>query len=227
MRLLLLLTFTYCGGLHAQDSTIIIKAGTSFAESVPINEIYDYPQFVNGKVFFKTGDSTPAKLNYHRFLDEMQFIDFKNDTLNIANAGLIKFIRINTDVFYYDKGYVKFIREANDIKLAERKTLRVSDKTKIGGYGAQNPTSAIDNYGVLYDQKGMYKLTPMVDVTLTRKTEYYFGDKYNHFVLANKKNLLQQFSKENRALNAYFKENNISFNNREQLEKLLQFLASL
>jgi hypothetical protein len=42
-----------------------------------------------------------------------------------------------------------------------------------------------------------------------------------------RKNLLQQFSKQSKMLATYLKENNIDLNNREDLEKLLQFLASL
>jgi len=158
----------------------------------------------------------------------MQFIDFKGDTLNIANAGTIKFIRINNDLFYYDKGYVKLIKNNNTIKFAAKQTLRVSGKNKIGAYNMASPASAIDSYGSLtVDHKTIYKLTPREDIILTKKTEYYFGDKYNHFVLANKKNLLRLYSKQEGTVAAYLKENNVDFNNREDLEKLLQYLANL
>ena len=227
MRMLLLFVLAYGGHLHAQDSTVTIKAGTTLQESVPFTDLYQYPQFVTGKVFFKPGDSAAAKLNYNRFLDEMHFIDIRGDTLNIANAGTIKFIRINVDVFYYDNGYVKFIKDAHDIKLASKQTLVVSGRNKIGAYGMANPTSAIDSYGTLHDQKSSYKLIPKEDVILAKKTLYYFGDKYNRFVWITKKNLLKQFPKQSGTLNAYLKENKVDLNSREDLEKLLQFIASL
>jgi hypothetical protein len=227
MKVLFLFLLTYCCRLYAQDSTIIIKAGTSFNESVSITDLCEYPQFVYGKVFFKTGDSTIARFNYHRFLDEMQFIDFKGDTLKITNAATIKFIRINNDVFYYDDGYVKLIKDTNGIKLAAKKTLTVTGKNKIGGYDMASPTTSIDSYSTLMADKSIYKLVPKEDVTLTKKTQYYFGDKYNRFFGATRKNLLREFSKQSAALNSYLKENHINFNSREDLEKLLQFLARL
>lgn len=227
MRVLLLFALAYCCRLHAQDSTIVIKAGTSVNESVSITELYQYPQFVYGKVFLKSGDSAVAKLNYNRLFDEMLFIDFKGDTLSIANAAMIRSIRTNNDVFYYDDGYVKLIKDTIGIKLAAKQSLRVSGKNKIGAYDMANPTSAMDSYGTLIDQRGVYNLVPREDVILAKKTYYYFGDKYNRFVWATKKNLLQQFSKQSRTLNAYLKENNINLNSIEDLEKLLQFLASL
>ena len=227
MRVLLLFVLGYCCRSHAQDSAILIKAGTSLTESVSITFLYEYPQFVYGKVFFKPGDSTVALLNYHGLLDEMHFIDLKGDTLSIANAGTIRSIRINNDVFYYDKVYVKLIKDTNGIKFAAKQTLRVTGKNKIGGYDIASPSSAIESYGTLIDQKGIFNLVPREDVLLAKKTLYYFGDKYNQFLLATRKNLLQQFPKQSRALNAYLKENNVNLNSIEDLKKLHQFLASL
>jgi len=227
MRLLPLIVFVCCCSAQAQDSTIIIKAGTSFNESVSIADLYEYPQFVYGKVFFRPGDSSSGRLNYNRFLDQMQFIDFKGDTLNIAYPGTIKFIRISNELFYYDNGYVKLIKDNNTIKLAAKRTLIVSGKNKIGAYNMASPGSAIYSYGSFNINNKNYNLTPNVDITLTKKTQYYFGDKYNHFVLANKKNLLSLYSKQDATVTAYLKENKVDFNNREDLEKLLHYLTNL
>ena len=227
MKVLPLILLVCCYSAYAQDSTIIIKAGTSFNESVSINDLYEYPQFVYGKVFFRHGDSSGGRLNYSRFLDQMQFIDFKGDTLNIAYPRTIKFIRINNDLFYYDNGYVKLIKDNNTIKLAAKQTLKVSGRNKIGAYDMASPGSAIDNYASFTIENKNYNLTPRVDITLTKKTQYYFGDKYNHFVLANKKNLLSLYSKKDGAITAYLKENKVDFNNPEDIEKLFQYLTNL
>ena len=224
-----LIVLVCCCSAHAQDSTIIIKAGTSFNESVPITDLYEYPEFVYGKVFFIQGDSSGGRLNYNRFLDQMQFIDFRGDTLNIAYPGTIKFIRISNDLFYYDNdyGYVKLIKDNNTIKLAAKQSLKVLGRNKIGAYDMASPGSAIDNYASFTIDNKNYNLTPRVDITLTKKTQYYFGDKYNHFVLANKKNLLSLYSKKDGAITAYLKENKVDFNNPEDIEKLFQYLTNL
>jgi len=227
MRVLPLIVLVCCFNANAQDSTIIIKAGTSFNESVSITDQFEYPQFVYGKVFFRPGDSSGGRLNYNRFLDQMQFIDFKGDTLNLANPGTIKFIRINNDLFYYDNGYVKLIKDNNTIKLAAKQTLRLSAKTKIGAYNMPSSSSSIDSYSSLVIDNKNYNLTPREDITLTKKTEYYFGDKYNHFVLANKKNISRLYSKQDGKITAYLKGNNVDFNKWEDIEKLFQYLTNL
>ena len=227
MKLLPLFVLAFCCSAHAQDSTIILKAGMSINESLSIKNLYEYSQFVYGKVFFKPGDSSSGRLNYNRLLDQMQFIDFKGDTLNIADPGTIKSIRINNDLFYYDEGYVKLIKDSNTIKLAAKQTLRVVNKEKTGAYNMPSSTSAIDSYGSYMSEGKMYKLVPREDIVLKKQTQYYFGDKFNHFILANKKNLLRLYSKQEGSLNAYLKENNIDFTSQEDLEKLLQYLANL
>jgi len=227
MKLLPLFVLAFCCREHAQDSTIILKAGMSINESLSIKNLYEYSQFIYGKVFFKPGDSSSGRLNYNRLLDQMQFIDFKGDTLNIADPGTIKSIRINNDLFYYDEGYVKLIKDSNTIKLAAKQTLRVVNKEKTGAYNMPSSTSAIDSYGSYMSEGKMYKLVPREDIVLKKQTQYYFGDKFNHFILANKKNLLRLYSKQNVSLNAYLKENNVDFTSQEDLEKLLQYLANL
>lgn len=227
MRALLFLALIYCCRSGAQDSTIVIKAGNSFNESVPVTELFQYPQFSYGKVFFRSGDSGEAKLNYHKFLDEMQFIDPKGDTLNLANPGTIRFIRIITDIFYYDNGYMKLVKEINGIKLAVKNTLRLSGRTKIGAYNMESPTSAIDSYSILVDQRTINHLVPREDITLSKKTQYYFGDKYNQFTRAFKKNLLKQFSKHSAAISKYLKDNDTDLSDPDDLEKLLQYLGGL
>ena len=228
MKVLILFVLAYSGSIHAQDnSTIIVKAGKNIYESVSTADLYEYPQFVFGKVFFKPGDSATGRLNYNRLVGQMQFIDFKGDTLNIADPGTIKSIRINKDMFYYDNGYVKLIKDNNTIKLATIQTLRVVNKEKTGAYNMPSSTSAIDSYGSYAIDGKTYKLLPREDIVLKKQTQYYFGDKFNHFILANKKNLLRLYSKQNVSLNAYLKENNVDFTSQEDLEKLLQYLANL
>ena len=229
MRVWLFFILSYSCSLHAQDSTIIIKAGNSFMESVAITDLYQYAQFTYGKVFFKGGDSTNARLNYHRFLEEMQFIDFKSDTLTITHGALIKFIRIKNDVFYYadENGYLTLIKDTNGVKLAEKRTLRMAGRSKIGAYGMSSPSSSNETYSSMITRTNVFNLVPNEDITLTKRTEYYFADKHNQFIMVTKKNLLHQFSKHSKVLSAYLKDNKIDVNKREDVDKLFEFLVSL
>src|SRR5688572_32802432 len=88
MKVLLPLFFILiaCSGLPAQDSTLVtIKAGNKVMDVLTPVDIYYYPQFNNGKVFFKDGAKGGAKLNYTRLFDQMLFIDARGDTLALAD----------------------------------------------------------------------------------------------------------------------------------------------
>jgi hypothetical protein len=65
--------------------TYTVPAGVEVKEIVPANEIYQFPEFLQGLVIFKDGKSAPGKLNYNRLRAEIQFIDPKGDTLSLAN----------------------------------------------------------------------------------------------------------------------------------------------
>ena len=60
---------------------------------------------------------------------------------------------------------------------------------------------------------------------IKKETQYFFGDKYNHFVRSGKKKLLLLFPKEQASIENYLKENKVDFDKKDDLEKITQFLA--
>jgi hypothetical protein len=225
--LLLLLPLLYHCNLFAQNNTIIVKAGTTIRESVSAIDLYEYPQFTHGTVFFSDGKSSGAAMNYNRFLDEMQFINAKGDTLILINQKNIGFINIGEDTFFYDQGYIKLVSSAPNVKLGLKHILRIRDRKKMGAYGMTSSTEAIDSYSSYYDGSKNYDMVVMQELVLVKGVQDYIGDKYNHFVLANKKNVIKLFPKQHKALASYLEENAVVFNNKEDLEKLVQFIEHL
>jgi len=223
---LLLLLFNH--DLFAQhNATIIVGVGKTIKEAVPTTDLYEYPQFMQGTVVYRDGNRSFGSMNYNRFLDEMQFITAKRDTLTLINEKTIAFINIGADTFFYDQGYIKSVLSTTHVKLGEKQMLRIVDKQRIGAYGVASSVESIDTKNAYNDGVKNYNMTVMQQLLLAREVQYYLGDTYNHFVLANKKNVMKFFSKQQRALESYLKENNIEFTNKEDLEKLFQFLNQL
>jgi hypothetical protein len=221
------LLFCSSGAFAQTQSSITVKAGTSINEAVPVTELYEYPQFTPGKVFFRNGTTSEARLNHHRLLDEMQFIANNGDTLALANEKTITLITIGTDTFFYDPGFVKLVSTNHDLKLGIKHSLKVSDNPKEAGYGSVSSTAAIKSVGSYVDGQTSYNLKVREDIVLLKVAQFYLGDKYNHFVLANKRNVLELFPKQHEALKKYLKATTIDFSNKADLETLLQFLAQL
>jgi len=229
MRLLLLffILFGYTG-LSAQDSTYVtIKTGQSAKDVLTSSDIYHYPQFTNAKVFLRDGTKAGGKMNYNRLYGQMLFINHLGDTLALADEGNIKFIVIERDTFYYDEGYMRLMANNGVVKLTEKQIWVMADIRKIGTHNRPTTTVAVTSFSSYTNGQDAAKSKDLImneDILLRKETQYYFGDKYNLFVPASKKGLLQIFPKEQREIDNYLKENKVNFNKKEDVEKLYQFL---
>ena len=230
MRSPLLLFFILIGyaDLSAQDSTFVtIKTGQSVKDVLTSADIYHYPQFTNGKVFLRDGTKAAGKMNYNRLYGQMLFINPIGDTLALADEKNIKFIVIDKDTFYYDGGYLRLMANGGVVKLTEKQIWVLADIRKIGTHNRPTTTVAVTSFSSYTDGRDAAKSKDLImneDVVLRKETQYYFGDKYNLFVPASKKGLLQIFPKEQREIDNYLKENKVNFNKKDDVEKLYQFL---
>ena len=233
MRKLLLLLFTFScySDLLAQDSTLVtIKTGHTVNDVLTSGDIYYYPEFTNGNVYFKGGEKAVAKMNYTRLFDQMLFIDPKGDTLALADEKIIKFIIIERDTFYYDEGYMRLIADDGGIKLAVKEIWVVADVRKIGTHNRPTSTVAISSLTSITNGKDAAKSKDLIlneDIVLRKETQYYFGNEYGHFVPATRKRLLQLFPKGQRRIGNYLKDSKVDFNKKDDVEKLYQFLSQL
>src|SRR5687767_5736852 len=96
--------------LLAQSTEIVrIKAGEDPARKFSPYGFYRFPSFSDGVAVFKHGGTTTAKFNYHLLNEEMQFIDINGDTLALAEPFSIKYITVDTSLYYYSDGYLEVI----------------------------------------------------------------------------------------------------------------------
>jgi hypothetical protein len=225
-RLLLLFILIGHSNLRAQDSTFVtIKAGSRIKDVLTATDIFFSPEFVRGKVVFKNGVAAIALMNYDYLGDQMLFIDPKGDTLALDAEKTINFIALDKDTFYYVNGYVRLVASNSILKLAERKIWRVADIRKVGAHNIPAKTFDVTAYSTLTNGYGKsYELILNEDVVLRKKAQYSFGNLYNRFAPASKKNLLSFFPKMENILVKYLNENNVNFNKKEDLEKLALFL---
>lgn len=224
----ILIVLLYCGPTYTQkNNSFIVKAGTSINESVALADLYEYSEFKNGRVFFYTDPPSEAKINYHTFLGEMQFIALNGDTLTIDNEETIRLITIDKDSFYYNKGFIKLISSNNAGKFGVKQSLRIDAIEKMAGYNMTSSISSIRSVNAHTNGGRMVRLLVKEDVTLLKEKHYYFGNQFNQFVAANKKNVLELFAKKEAAIKKYLKENKVVYSKGEDLEKLFGFIGLL
>lgn len=211
--------------IKAQTNTWSVPAGSRINDVLNDSIVYRYPQFTQGFVYFKDGKISRAPLNLNRVTGEMQFISPSNDTLAVANEATVKSIVVQRDTFYFDKFFIEQLHNAVTAKLGKVEAIIQADLQKEGGYDQMSSTASISTISSLYNGSNSYKLSERIAITLNRKTIYFIGNNFNHFLPASKKNVLKMFNTKSTAIELFLKENNISFANEADLDKLVEFIA--
>jgi hypothetical protein len=218
--------FTAFTATGQENQEFIVKAGTKIKDYFPLESRFRYPVFTPGKVFFKDDTFTGSRLNYNILYGEVQFIQ-KNDTLSIANTRDIKYVTIESDTFYFDKGYVEIVFDMGKSKLGLKQFVKMVDKQTQAAYGMTSSVSATDSYNSIPSSSGYYSLNVNEDIRVRRVKDYYLGSENKGFQLIRKNLVLELFPESEDEIKRYLKTNDVNFNNEADLMKLCQFLKDL
>ena len=227
MKALLLILFfsLHCPDLSAQKKYVTVKAGDSIMNVLSASDIFYYPTFTKGNVIRKDGTKAEVQLNYNLLFDEIQFIGPRGDTLALANELTIKYTAIGKDTFFFnDGGYARIITNGGRAKLALKQVWLFSDSRLIGAYNTSNSSTSMSSVTSYIEEGKLSSMTVNADLVLKKIEQYYIGNNSNHFVLANKKNVLMLFP-EWSSVEIYLKENKIDFTKEKDLTKLTLYLA--
>lgn len=214
----------YDDQLWAQAKNWTVKSNEEVTEALSPGVRYRFPQFVPGEVHYRDATTSKGLLDYNLLIEEMQFLNAGGDTLSLDNESTIKYITINSDTFYFFGKYLELVMGNQLVKLAKRQRLKQGDVRKIGGYDQATSTSAITNITSIYNGNQFTKLNARTEVLLEKEINYYIGNQYNNFVLANRKNLLRLFEKQKKLIVSFLEENNTRFYNEDDLKALTNFL---
>lgn len=226
MRALIFTCFalSYCSHSLSQKTYVNVKAGNNIMDVLSTTDVFYYPHFTAGRVFFRNGSATEAKLNYNRLFDEMHFINTNGDTLALAEEMNIKQVVIDKDTFYYDDGYLKLLSSGALAKLAIKEIWTIAEGRQLGAFNTTNNSVSITSFKSYNEGGRLYDLTVNEDLVLKKVAAFYFGDNNNHFVLATRKSLFLLFPREQPSIENYLKENKTDFNKKDDLEKIVKFL---
>jgi len=150
--LLILATFLIAipGFAWAQYETYTVNSGQKPIDVIPDSVQYVLPKFTKGVVFFKDGTKNNSLLNYNTLFQEMLFIAQGKDTLAISQPETVEKIVVGEKTFYFQKQYLKSIKQGQNFEIAEKPFFAFSDVKKNGAMGTKNSTMSID--AVKFDQ---------------------------------------------------------------------------
>ena len=208
--------------------SVRVKDGASISAAVPFEQRFVYPQFLQSTITLKNGTTTNARMNYNLFFGQIQFIAANGDTLLLSDPETISEVVIGYDLYYFLKGegHVEQVLSKNNIILTKREMLTYSGKEKYASYGQYSSTGAITTYSSYNSDIGSsQRLARNTQTVLVRRANFYFIDKNQKFYSATRSNLLRIFPKNKRAINDYFNQNTVNFDNEAQLKDLVSFCS--
>jgi len=208
------------------QQSITVKAGTRTIDHFPPSVRFRYPEFIQGKAFFRNSTFTSSRFNYNFLTGNMEFIR-SGDTLEIIEPEKIKFIVIDQDTFYFSKVYFEVLYSNDFGKLAVNRCFKLVARKKQAAYGTTSSTSAISSYNSLSDVSGYYKLEVNDDLVFRMEETYYLHTVKNGFVPFWRKKILQLFPEHEDKIKAYYKQYKVDFKNKSDLTGVLQFLNRL
>jgi hypothetical protein len=228
-RLLAPIFMVACFQISAQTKkSFSVEPGQKMVDAIPVTDLYSHPQFTLGTVQLKDNSEAVVKLNYNKVFGEMQYIDpAKGDTLSLAEEKNIRFVAIEKDTFYFDEIWLHFVSGNSTLKLAKKQMLEISNKEKLGVFGTPALGGSIETYNKFTGSQHMKDLVAKERITFTEHISYYFGDRFNHYLKANKKGLLKMYSKQEKELEKWLDENKIDYNKEDDLKKLFTYLETL
>ena len=213
----------------AQSNEVVrIKAGEDPATKFSPNGFYRFSNFREGTAVFKHGGTTTAKFNYHLLNEEIQFITINGDTLAIAEPYSLKYITVDSSLYYYFEGYVEVIENNKSLKLARKLRLDIKWE-KIGAYNQPSPSGSIRTPSrILLGNTVGANLTLNQDIVIQKDFSYYWLDKYGTVLKATKTNLLKFLPPDAKiSIEDYLKKNSTDFRKESDLRKLFQYSLSL
>jgi hypothetical protein len=219
------LFITSSKGLHAQGNTFIVNPGQEIQLVVPDSVSYTYPGFKNGTVLFKDGRKVHALFNYNALFEELMFITAGGDTLALDNGPIIQYVSVGSDTFYYSNSFLKNVGTYHNTRLASKELFVIVDVNAIGAMGSRAPSS-VTTVGTLMTRGDATKLTIQEVMKIRKETQFFLGDKFNHYKLINKKSLHDFFPGKSKKIKEYLRDQPVNFNNKEDLVRLISSLES-
>jgi len=213
--------------LSAQNNeNITVKAGTKAEDYIPFHKRYRYPQFTDGKAYFKNGTAEVSKFNYNFLNGEIEYIQQSKDTLSIANANDIRLITISGDTFFYENGYIELIYHKQAM-VAIKQYFKLKEVIKKDSYGSAGSTSATDSYSTMHSGGQSYKLTVNQDRIFQKISEFYLATNSSGFFPFTRKKVKKLYPQNKNAIDDYLKSNKVDFNSRNDLLRFAEYLKDL
>lgn len=217
-----LLVITTLMPVKSQQHEFILPAMTKINRVPWRDSVYLFTGFHQGELIFDTGFESPQKhlLNYNLFMERMEEISSKGDTITLETTPIQHTIRIAGYAFCFfpNKGYMRVL-EPGKVSLATWDYFNAGYLQVISsGYASRKNRVPlqVDNRKQPYEYDRSYIL---------KHELYLIAD--NNFYHARKTNVLKLYEENKGVVEFYLDKHSVDFSNADSLIRVIRFLNDL
>ncbi len=185
---------------------------------------YLFPEFAEGSVLQKSGTVIKTMLNYNTLTQEMVFKQGEQ-YLAIADPASVDTIFLNNEKFIYANNIFYEVGVNAPVGLYIQHVSDIISSGTETGFG-KTQTSATNGLTDLKSSGKAYSLSLTNDYTISNKTNYFLKKDENFIAVNNLKTVKKVFSDKEAAIDDYAKQKKISFKNKDDVIKLIEFCNS-
>jgi hypothetical protein len=201
------------------QSMLKLPAHTALQQVPWYDSVYQYPDFLPGRMTFATGFSPEGTvlLNYNLYYGQIDLINQQGDTLQVKPSREIKIIEIGEDRYFYDErfGYLEIIQEGQ-LSLA-RQTLYATEKVEYVSGAVQDGGWGVDRRGTISNSDRYYM----------KRSTYYFIDPKNQVRKATRHDLKKILPSKRKAIRHYVDDQAVDFQKESDLRTLATYFSQL
>jgi hypothetical protein len=241
LTLVLFLTFGILSAQSLRTSFRTSARAIDLEELADPRVVYLYDEYQEGTVYFSGGRSSTMKLNYRLLVDDMVAITDRGDSRSLIRGAAFDSLRIHDKLFIYHRtyGYLeRFSHEGKEFYIKYQSTHSM-DEVIQGGYGqapASSSTQRINlisgsNLGGRGPQGGDITLENVsgaeMEIVITRRPLIVHVLDGDFVTFTTRRQVNRAFPDHRSEVRSFFRRNSISFDEREDLIKLGEFLVGL
>lgn len=217
--------------LLAQSSnSILVNAGEDVTKVIPQKEQLLYPEFQDGQLIYPQGKrSEVLKLNYNILVGAMKFIDYKGDTLFIAeDSNIFKYVQIGSDLYFHDyiEGYFEILTREGDIKLMVQVGWEIARREAVVNNGYGN-SSSVGSSEYTSRRSTINTFVQNENTLFTKDISWFLLGPKDKIYKAIRIGFLKAFSDHRKEIKEFLNDNSIDFQSTQDLKTLLAFCQGL
>ena len=188
---------------------------------------YLLKQFEDATVYFKDGGQSSEKINYNLIANSFFFIDKTDGSIKqISSTQDIRLIRIGNRSFIFNNEDAVEVIPINPLIYVQYKA-DVREQGKKAAFGTTSETTAIRTYGATYNRGRRIEFDPNTVIAGKRYNIYWVEKKGKKKKFITFKQFLKIYPNHKIVLEQYIKDNDIRFNDVEQIKNLCLYAESL